>query len=254
MAQPHYRYRTSSFSGYFPPGVKWLLIVNSLVFVLFYLGGGSVQSHLLTLVALSAEATVHNLFVWQIFTYMFLHGGALHLLFNMLSLWFFGLQLERDWGTRQFLKYFFYCGMAAGVCVVGFNIAAAKLTGDPIWWNIPTLGASGAIFGVLVAFAVLYPDQTVLMNFLFPVKAKYMVMIYAAVELILIIGPNYGVSNIAHLGGMAFGYLYLKRRLPVIRLPRLDLRGAYNRWRLARAKKKFQVYQSKRDGRGPWVN
>jgi membrane associated rhomboid family serine protease len=185
---------------------------------------------------------------------MFLHGGLLHLLFNMLTLWFFGVQLEQDWGARRFLKYYFYCGMAAGVSVVGFNIAAAALTGSPTWWNVPTVGASGAIFGVLVAFGVLYPDQTVLMSFLFPIKAKYMVMIYAAIELILIIGPSTGVSNIAHLGGMAFGYLYLKRRLPVFRLPGLDLRGAYNRWRMARAKKKFRVYMRKRDGRGPWVN
>jgi membrane associated rhomboid family serine protease len=255
MAQPKYRYRTSAFYGYFPPGVKWLLIVNTLVYVLFYLGGRNVQSHMLTLVALSAEAAVHNLFVWQIFTYMFLHGGLMHLVFNMLALWFFGLQLEQDWGTRRFLKYYFYCGMAAGVCVLVFNVAAAALTGSPVWWNVPTVGASGAIFGVLVAFGVLYPDQTVLMlPFFFPIKAKYMVMIYAGIELLLIMGPSTGVSNIAHLGGMAFGYLYLKRSLPVVRLPGLDVQGAYNRWRMARAKKKFQVYLRKRDGRGPWVN
>ena len=102
-----------------------------MVFVLFYLGGRDVQSHMLTLLALSAEAAVHNLFVWQIFTYMFLHGGSVHLLFNMLALWLFGLQLEQDWGTRRFLKYYFYCGMAAGVCVLVFNIAAAALTGNP---------------------------------------------------------------------------------------------------------------------------
>ena len=254
MAQPKYRYRTTASYGYFPPGVKWLLIVNSLVFVLFYLGGGTVQGHMLTLLALSAEAVVHILFVWQIFTYMFLHGGWLHLLFNMLALWMFGVQLEQDWGTRRFLKYYFYCGMAAGVCALVFNIAAAALTGNSNWWAIQTLGASGAIFGVLVAFGVLYPDQTVLMFFLAPIKAKYMVMIYAAIELLFIIGPSTGVSNIAHLGGMAFGYLYLKRRLPVLRLPGLDLRGAYNRWRMARAKKKFQVYLRKRDDQGPWVN
>src|ERR1035437_7767484 len=101
MAQPKHRYRSSAFYGYFPPGVKWLLIINTLVYVLFFLGGRSVQGHMLTLVALSAEAAVRNLFVWQIFTYMFLHGGLLHLLFNMLTLWFFGLQLEQDWGTRD---------------------------------------------------------------------------------------------------------------------------------------------------------
>jgi membrane associated rhomboid family serine protease len=254
MAQPKYRYTTSASYGYLPSGVKWLLIVNSLVFVLFYLGGRTLQSHMLALLALSAEAVVHILFVWQIFTYMFLHGGFWHLAFNMLALWMFGLQLEQDWGARRFLKYYFYCGMAAGVCALVFNIAAAALTGNPDWWSVQTLGASGAIFGVLVAFGILYPDQTVLMFFLAPIKAKYMVMIYAAIELILIIGPNTGVSNIAHLGGMAFGYLYLKRRLPVVRLPGLGLRGAYKRWRMARAKRKFQVYLRKRDGRGPRVN
>ena len=147
-----------------------------------------------------AEGAVQSLFVWQLFTYMFLHGGITHLLFNMLTLWFFGTQLERDWGTRRFLKYYFYCGIAAGVCVLAANMAV----GD---WVRPTIGASGAIFGVLVAFGVLYPNQTVLMNFLFPIKAKYMVMIYAAIELLLTIGPNTGVSTVAHLGGMAFGYV-----------------------------------------------
>ena len=164
----------------------------------------------------------------------------------MLTLWFFGVQLEQDWGTRRFLKYYFYCGIAAGVCVLAVNMAV----GD---WAIPTMGASGALFGVLVAFGVLYPDQTVLMSFLFPIKAKYMVMIYGAIELLMTFGPNTGVSTVAHLGGMAFGYLYLKRRLPMVRLP--DVRGAYNQWRMARAKRKFQVYMRKRDGRGgPWVN
>jgi membrane associated rhomboid family serine protease len=144
--------------------------------------------------------------------------------------------------------------MAAGVCVLAFNVVAAALTGNPNWWTQQTLGASGAIFGVLVAFGVLYPEQTVLMFFLFPIKAKYMVMILGAVELLFILGPSTGVSNIAHLGGMAFGYLYLKRSLPVLRLPGVDIQGTYNRWRMARAKKKFQVYLRKRDGRGPWVN
>ena len=109
--------------------------------------------------------------------------------------------------------------------------------------------------GLLVAFGVLYPDQTVLMSFLFPIKAKYMVMIYAVIELLLTFGPNSGVSTIAHLGGMAFGYLYLKRRIPRLKaLP--DIRGAYKQWRLQRAKRKFQVYMRKHGGggRGPWVN
>jgi membrane associated rhomboid family serine protease len=236
--------RRSFFHDYFPPGVKWLLLSNTAIFVLLFLAGGAVQHQVTVLFALWAEAAVKNLFVWQIFTYMFLHGGIWHILFNMLTLWMFGTPLERDWGTRRFLKYYFYCGMAAGVCVLVVNM----LVGD---WSTPTVGSSGAIFGLLVAFGVLYPNQTVLMNFLFPIKAKYMVMIYAAIELLLTFGPNTGVSTIAHLGGMAFGYVYLKGRLPRFSLP--DVGGAYHQWKLQRAKKKFQVYM-KKHGRGPWVN
>jgi membrane associated rhomboid family serine protease len=242
MPQPRFGRRTF-IDNYFPPGLKWLILVNVVVFVLDFLAGPTVHSALMAFFALTAEGAVKNFLVWQIFTYMFLHGGFTHLLFNMLTLWFFGTQLERDWGTRRFLKYYFLCGIAAGVCVLVANL----LTRD-----VPTIGASGAIFGVLVAFAVLYPNQTVLMNFLFPIKAKYMVMIYAAIELLLTIRPGQsGISTIAHLGGMAFGYVYLKGRLPRIKLP--DMQGAYRQWKLQRAKRKFQVYMRKHGG-GPRVN
>ena len=242
MPQPRFGRRTF-IDNYFPPGLKWLILINVVVFVVDFLAGPTIHSALMAFFALTAEGAVKNFLVWQIFTYMFLHGGFTHLLFNMLTLWFFGTQLEREWGTRRFLKYYFLCGMAAGVCVLVANL----LTHD-----VPTIGASGAIFGVLVAFAVLYPNQTVLMNFLFPIKAKYMVMIYAAIELLLTIRPGQsGISTIAHLGGMAFGYVYLKGRAPRIKLP--DVQGAYRQWKLQRAKKKFQVYMRKHGG-GPRVN
>jgi membrane associated rhomboid family serine protease len=248
MRYTKYPYSRSSFYGYFPTGVKWLLISNTAVFLAYFLGGPDVRSHANVLLALSAAAAVKNLFVWQIFTYMFVHGGVTHLLFNMLTLWMFGSMLEQDWGTRQFLKYYFLCGMAAGLCVLAVNIAI----GD---WNTPTIGASGAIFGLLLAFGVLYPNQTVLMNFLFPIKAKYMVMIYAAIELLLTFGPNTGVSTIAHLGGMLFGYIYLKVRWPRFNLGLAQMNQAYKQWKLQRAKRKFQVYMRKqRRGGGPWVN
>jgi membrane associated rhomboid family serine protease len=176
-----------------------------------------------------------------------LHGGITHLLFNMLALWMFGTPLESDWGTRQFLKYYFICGIGAGVCDVALN----ALTGN---WVTSTIGASGAIYGLLLAFGVCYPEQTVLMGFLFPIRAKYMVMIYAAIELYLSIGVNTGVSNIAHLGGMVVGFLYLKSRLPRLKLRLPDWQGAYRQWKLQRAKKKFQVYMRKHGDRGPWVN
>lgn len=246
MGYTRLRYTRSSFFGYLTPGVKWLLIINSVIFILYYLGGAAVQGPANVLLALYAEAAVRNFMVWQLFTYMFLHGGIMHLLFNMLALWMFGSPLEQDWGTRRFLKYYFLCGIAAGVCVLAVNMAIGE-------WGTRTIGSSGAIFGLLVAFGVLYPNQTVLMSFLFPIKAKYMVMIYAAIELLITFGPNNGISTIAHLGGMAFGYLYLKSRLP--RLGLADARSAYNQWRLQRAKRKFQVYMRKHGkGGGPWVN
>jgi membrane associated rhomboid family serine protease len=244
MKSPRYTYRRSFFHGYFPTGVKWLLIVNTAVFILTGLLGSSFADDI-SLLALAPVAVVRHFAIWQLVTYLFLHGGVWHLVFNMLTLWMFGSPLERDWGTRRFLKYYFICGIGAGLCDVLLNAVLGH-------WNTRTIGASGAIYGLLLAFGVCYPDQTVLMNFLFPIKAKYMVMIYAAIELWMSIGVNSGVSNIAHLGGMAVGYVYLKSNLPNLKLP--DLRGAYRQWRLQRAKKKFQVYMKKHGGPGGFVN
>ena len=246
MAQPRYIYRRSFFHDNFTTGVKWLLISNTAIFLLWTLGGSSIERHLLTLFALTPELTIRNFMVWQLFTYLFLHGGIWHLIFNMLTLWMFGSPLERDWGTRRFLKYYFICGVGAGVFDLFLNILLGH-------WNSTTIGASGAIYGLLVGFGVLYPNQTVLMNFLFPIKAKYMVMIYAGVELLMSTGVNSGVSNIAHLGGMVVGFVYLKSRLPGLRVRMPDWQGAYRQWKLQRAKRKFQVYMKKHD-RGPWVN
>ena len=245
MRQPRYTYRRSSFFGNFPPGVKWLLIVNTAVFLFTTLFARQFGDDI-RLLALTPVAVVKHFAIWQLATYLFLHGGITHLLFNMLALWMFGTPLESDWGTRRFLKYYFICGIGAGVCDVVMN----ALMGN---WLTSTIGASGAIYGLLLAFGVCYPEQTVLMGFLFPIKAKYMVMIYAAIELYLSIGVNNGISNIAHLGGMVVGFVYLKSRLPGMRVKLPDWRGAYRQWKLQRAKRKFQVYMKKHD-RGPWVN
>lgn len=248
MAQPRYRMSRSIIYGYFPTGVKWLLIVNTAVFVLGYI---PFVHDLLAPLALVPVWVFYRFpwYVWQLFTYMFLHGGIGHLLFNMLALWMFGLPLEQTWGTRRFLRYYFLCGIGAGICDVAVNI----LLGHQ---NTSTIGASGAIYGLLLAFGVLFPDTTVLMSFLFPIKAKYLVMIYGAVALLSAVGSgNSGVSNVAHLGGMLFGYLYLKvpiRGSKSVRLP--DAGGWYRQWKMQRAKKKFQVYMRKHGGRGPWVN
>jgi membrane associated rhomboid family serine protease len=247
MRYTKYTYSRSSFYGYFPTGVKWLLISNTAMFLLVYLGGARFGADFL-LLALAPRAVVYHFAFWQLFTYLFLHGGISHLLFNMLSLWMFGSMLEQDWGTRRFLKYYFLCGVGAGLCDVVVNAALGN-------WGTRTIGASGAIYGLLLAFGVLYPNQTVLMNFLFPIKAKYLVMIYGAIALLSAFGTNSGVSNIAHLGGMLFGYMYLKVRWPRFSFGMAQMNQAYKQWKLQRAKRKFQVYMRKqRRGGGPRVN
>lgn len=232
--------------GYLPPGVKWLLISNSIIFVIFWVGGQ--PRTIITLFSLIPAAVVQNFYIWQLFTYLFLHGGIGHIVLNMLALYFFGSPLELDWGTRRFLKFYFYCGLAAGVCVVltGLLVGGSAFV-------VPTVGASGAILGLLVAFGVLYPNETILLMFVIPMKAKHLVMLYAAIELLSLWGPNTGVSTIAHLGGMAFGFLYLKVRFPKVGSYVPDWRGRYRQWKMQRAKKKFQVYMKKHGG-GPWVN
>jgi membrane associated rhomboid family serine protease len=243
------RYRLNSFfsSGNFPDGVKWLLISNTAVFVLTYLAAGTrFLETVFAWLALRPDDVVHHLAIWQLVTYLFLHGGVMHLLFNMLTLWMFGVTLERDWGTRRFLKYYFLCGIGAGFCDVAVN----ALLGN---WNTSTIGASGAIYGVLLAFGVLYPESTILFLFIFPIQAKYFVMIYGALALLGAMNVNSGVSNVAHLGGMLFGLLYLKVRFP--KMDMYEMRRWYRNYKMQRAKKKFQVYMRKHgSGRGPWVN
>ncbi len=228
------QYRSFNYSSYLPAGVKWLLIANVALFVPFYLSS-AVREHM-KLLELAPVAVVYHFSIWQLFTYMFLHGGIEHILFNMLALWMFGMTLEQDWGTRRFLKYYFLCGVGAGFCDVAVNAIIGN-------WGTRTLGASGAIFGLLLAFGVLYPNQTVLFFFLFPMKAKYFVMIVGAIAFLGALQVNTGVSNIAHLGGMAFGYAYL--RLRFLRFDMGYFRREYEAWKLRRAKKRFQVYMRK---------
>jgi len=224
-------------SGGLPPGLKWLLIANVGIFLLQFFAR-SALSEFFGYLALVPVAVVKFFFVWQLATYMFLHGGIGHILFNMLALWMFGAELERLWGTRRFLRFYFFCGIGAGICVVVLNY----LFGNPA---VPTIGASGAIYGILLVSAVLWPDREILFYFLIPIKMKYFVMIIGGIAFLNSFNPASPVSNIGHLGGMAFGYLFLK--LPQVRGfdPFETLKYSYQQWRIARAKKKFQVYLRK---------
>jgi membrane associated rhomboid family serine protease len=148
---------------------------------------------------------------WQFVTYMFLHGGVFHLFFNMLTLFMFGNELERYWGTKRFLTYYFVTGIGAGVCswLVSPQSTSESFMGAPT----VIVGASGAIYGLLLAYGMIYPNRIVYLNFLLPVKVKWLVIIMGAMAFLSsITGAESGVANIAHLGGMVVGYLFLKGR------------------------------------------
>lgn len=240
-----------------PPGVKWLLITNTVVFVLYYLATILGLASLFGPFRLIPEQAVQELHIWQPFTYLFLHDplGFGHILLNMLSLYMFGKTLEETWGTERFLRYYFTCGIGAGLCV----ILGGYLTSTAF---VPTIGASGAIFGLLLAFGILFPDATVLFSFFFPIKAKYMVMIVGAITFLSSLQVNSGVSHIAHLGGMLVGFLLLKttQGQTAMRKPRgpsltRRVEQAWADYKLRRARKKFQVYMSKQNRKGgPYVN
>jgi len=179
-----------------PPAVKGLLIANGIVFVLQLFSGNTLVQY----GGLSPLRVAHGA-IWQLFTYMFLHGGFLHLVFNMFALWMFGRELEHDWGTRFFLKYYLVCGVGAGV------VTLLALWGQ----TIPTIGASGAIFGILLAYGMTYPDRYIYLWFFLPIKAKYMVIIFGGLELVASINQTTpGIGHFTHLGGLAVGFLYLK--------------------------------------------
>lgn len=196
------------------PVIGFLLAANAIMFALEGLLGGRALE-LLALWPLSGDSPFlqGSLFApWQLLTYAFLHDGLTHLFFNMLSLWMFGTQLESHWGGRRFALYYLFCVVGAGL----LQLAVASNTGE----IYPTIGASGGVYGVLLAFGMTFPEQRLMLLIPpVPVKAKWMVVGYGAVELWLgLSGSMPGVAHFAHLGGMLFGLLlilYWRGRLPI---------------------------------------
>ena len=241
-------------SNRFPVGLKWLLIANIGIFLIAYiLNRVSLVALVFSKLTLVPFAVVQRFELWRPITYLFLHDGIGHILWNMLALWMFGAELERLWGTTRFLRFYFACGIIGGLTV----IVCAYLFGGT---NIPTVGSSGAVYGLLVAYGLMFPDQTVLFSFLIPMKSKYFVMIIGSIiflqSYMATVGGQQGsgVAVVAHLGGMVAGFLLLrgKRLNKQVRQPLL---AGYKDWKLRRAKKKFEVYLRKQDSkRDPWVH
>ena len=202
------------------PAVKYLLLFNvGWFFLLLPFGEPLAENPLVEIFALTPSSVIHNFFVWQLVTYMFLHGGIMHILMNMLVLWMIGCELERFWGTKEFLRFYFICGIGAGIiqmAVVLFLTAIDRVTLRAL--DIPVLGASGAIYGLLMAFGVLFPNRiiTLLLFFILPIqiKVKYLVTIAGLIVLYSSLSyakaPGGDVAHFAHLGGMLVGFLYLK--------------------------------------------
>jgi membrane associated rhomboid family serine protease len=244
--------------SFITPGVKLLVLICTGVFLFQSLlelfrppGETSFFNHYFGLVP---SGFIPGLRLWQPFTYIFLHGGLMHLLVNMLMLWMFGRELELVWGKKKFLNYFFLCGVGAGL----INVIVKYI---PLFWghhpsDIPTVGASGAIFGILIANAVLFPDRQI---WLFPlpimIPMRPFVAVMGAVEFFSTLssgGDN--VAHLCHLGGMLIGWLYLRRGSFLYRV-----RNEMADWKYQRNRKRFEVYMKKSKNEPPsnpdhWVN
>ena len=200
-----------------PPVVLNLLIANIVAFIAVYLLFDSEVERFEKVYDIFALHPIGSpLFEWwQPVTYMFLHGGISHLFFNMFALWMFGRGLERDMGSKRFFIYYFVCGIGAALVQLGmFEIDLSHIRPYTLeYWQymmVPTLGASGAVFGLLLAFGMLYPNAMVMLLIPpIPMKAKWFVIIYGAIELMLGVYGSGGVAHFAHLGGMFWGWLLL---------------------------------------------
>ncbi|MBU0520003.1 rhomboid family intramembrane serine protease [bacterium] len=195
------RYRSHSvrFGTTWTPAVKTLIIINGAIYLLQEL----LQLPIIGTLGLVPYQVLHKFAVWQLVTYMFLHGGFLHVAFNMFALWMFGSQIERAWGTKEFVRYYLITGIGAGLINVLFSASS----------TIPTIGASGAIFGLLLAYGMLFPNNVILLYLFIPMKAKYFVILFAALEFVMTLSYTQdGVAHFAHLGGMLVGLIYLKGR------------------------------------------
>ena len=226
--------------GRLTPAVKAIMIANVAVFVVMFLGGRSVNSVIVGAFGLRPDALVDEFAVWQLATYMFLHAGLSHIFFNMLLLYFVGVELEQTFGTKYFTKFYFACGIGAGLTQAFLALPIFPFAAQ---FKPPTVGASGAIYGLLLAYALYFPTRMFLVFFIFPLQARYFVMIMGAISLLFSLRGGSDVAHTAHLGGLISGYLYLKgKRLNIIS----EIQYRYLKWRINRMRKKFDVYSGGR--------
>ena len=198
-------------SIFYPSIVQILLILNGIAFVFLIAASGQIiESFALWPSGLTGKELFDGIAptfqIWQLITYAFLHGSVFHLLINMYALWLFGSRIEYSWGSKAFVIYYVVCVFGAGL--IQLFVASQTMNEGAIY---PTVGASGGVFGLLLAFALTFPNERLML--IFPpiiLKAKWFVLIYACVELYAgVTGTLAGIAHFAHLGGMLFGFLLL---------------------------------------------
>ncbi len=264
----------------FPPFsglVKKLVLINAAIYLLtlvLKMASPQLLRELIRVFGLIPGQVLSG-WLWQVASYSFLHADLLHVLYNMLIVWMFGAQLESAWGRRKFLQLYFASVVGAALVTVGLALA-----GVLVRMNTATIGASGAAYGILAAFAAVYGERRIIIFPLpLPLKAKHWVIFLVFLSLIGALEGGGDVAHVAHLGGLLFGYLYV---VTVIRRGMgasfsegfFGLRNAWYRWKRRRAAKKFEVYMQpfekqpeeepdsaalppgKKNGehRGPWIN
>jgi membrane associated rhomboid family serine protease len=237
-----------------PPVIKQLLIANAAVFVAQYAGLIPMRE----LAAAPADFWTRG-FIWQPFTYMWLHGGLGHVAMNMFALWMFGSQLALVWGAQRFLRFYLICGVGAGLLIVTYPWIPVLIgAGNPLGLTIPTLGASGAVYGVLLAYSLTWPDRTIM--FIFPPVAFRAIWL---IPILFFLGIYFGPSNVSHLGhlgGVLIGWLLLRSQGETGTLLSLEqIKYMIRRWRMRRRLRAVQQEEwrdRKRDDdrRGPWLH
>lgn len=239
MPRPQTSYRPPT-QSVMPPLIKNLLILNGLFFLAQFVAANTLSSSSLLATVLNylalyppggAEKSMllvsgqlgnaPGFWPWQMISYSFLHGSMGHLFFNMFALWMFGMQIENRWGSARFGTFYFVCVLGAALTHLVFVPSSQMLPigGNVAQVSVPTVGASGGVYGILLAFGMMFPNRPIYLWFLFPIKAKWLVIGFGALELYsAVTGTSAGVANFAHLGGMVFGFLliqYWRGKLPV---------------------------------------
>lgn len=230
--------------GPMTPAVRAIVYANVAVYFVTFFGRYVDANPIVSYFGLVPKLVVEQFQLWRLGTYLFVHdpNGFGHILFNMLALWMFGVDLERRWGTKNFVKYFAITGIGAGVGTVLFSLLRFEAARGI--YSLPTVGASGAIYGLIVAWAILFPSRQILFMFIFPLPARTAAILMGAMAFLSsVTGTNNSVAEATHLSGFVIGWFYLQGPKNM----RLELQYRLTKWRMSRMRKKFNVHSGGRD-------